>query len=440
MSLDILCTSSGINGGTTDCPIAPGVGKYFVVWGGKLTPQQLAAGYATCKAALVADSKKSKNNSAKLVVFPLVRKFTPKKEANVEASLADGFKQVTREGLPAYELEVVTDMYLIAQLRKLNNKRIKYAIVDDKNLFLATTDIDGNFVGRSGKIFADGLDAHDYDKVDGQTIITVNGESAYETYDNAKCIELDKKPEGIFSALKDVQLYEKAAATETTVIAATAATRTVTITDEGDDNDTIDIVDDQGNSICGGPITKTSSETTPTLLATKIKTAINANTGTNGGYSAANTTAVMTITAPASLGATVNTLDTAPVIVGTITASTTAFTGGVTRTFYVTMHISAKMDSPNANKVIDFYEDYAASALGTDKSLWTCTNSQTGAAVAFASVTPNALGYFDVVPNTAAQAALVSGNTLELGFVDPTTLDASLVKGIEGVSFLYTKP
>jgi hypothetical protein len=438
--LDVLCSTSGINTGTPACAPIPGVGKYLVVWGGKLSPSQLAAGYATCKAALIADSKKSKTNSSKLSVFPIVREFTSKKEANTEATLADGFKQVTREGLPAYEMKVVTDMFQAPELRKLNNKRIKYAIVDDKNQFLATMNTAGEFLGRGGKLFTDGIDAHGYSNVDGETMILLQADNAFETFDNAKCIELDKSPEGIFSALQDIQMYEKATATPVVVVAATAATRTVTITAVGADGDTIDIQDADGNSLTGGPVAKTSAETTVTLLAVLIKNALNAATGTNGGYSATNSSGVITITAPASLGATVNTIDTAPIVVGTITDTHTAFTGGVTGTNSTILHVSGKIISPNANKVIDFYTDYSTTALGTSKPLWKITNDQTGLNVPVTTLATNVAGYFDVTPTPATVAALASGDTLTVELVAPETLDAAGVVGIESVAFTYTKP
>jgi hypothetical protein len=128
--------------------------------------------------------------------------------------------------------------------------------------------------------------------------------------------------------LIDSKITEAAAATVTTP--AVAATRTVTITAIGADDDTIDIL--QGaSSISGGPVIQTAAETTVTLLAAKIKAAINAATATNGGYTADNLAGVLTITAPLSAGATVNASDTAPVVVGTITDTHTAFGGGVTQ-------------------------------------------------------------------------------------------------------------
>lgn len=127
--------------------------------------------------------------------------------------------------------------------------------------------------------------------------------------------------------LIDAEITDAGGTTETTP--EVAATRTVTITGVGADNDTIDIPDGDGNSLSDVPVIKTAAETTVTLLAVKVKNAINAATATNGGYTANNAAGVITITSPADLGATVNTVDTAPVIVGTITATHTAFASGV---------------------------------------------------------------------------------------------------------------
>lgn len=320
MSITLLCAEKGINGGTIDCAPKPGVAKFLAVWGGKLTAAQLALGYATCKAALIADSKKSKFSSSKLVLFPVIRELTSKKENNTEAKLADGFSQITREGVPAYEMKVVVDMYLAAQLRKLNNEPIHYGFVDDKNLFLGTMNIDGDFLGRAGKLFVDGIDVHGYSQVNGETMIQLQADNAYETFDLAKAIQLDKSPVQLFSQLKDVQLYETA----------TAASNV--------------------------------------------------------------------------------------------------------------LKISAKVDSPIATTVLDFYEDYGASAISSNAALWKITNMETGANVTVTGVAPNAGGYIAVTVNSSAYTALAAGDRLFVEFVAPETLAAALVVGIEGVGCIHTKP
>lgn len=122
--------------------------------------------------------------------------------------------------------------------------------------------------------------------------------------------------------LIDSEITNEGAATFTTP--AVGATRTQTLTGVGADNDTYNA------GYGSGAVIKTAAESNVTLLAVKVKNAINAATGTNGGYTATNLAGVITITAPSSLGASLNTIDAAPVIVGTITGTHTAFTGGVT--------------------------------------------------------------------------------------------------------------
>ncbi len=105
---------------------------------------------------------------------------------------------------------------------------------------------------------------------------------------------------------------------------ATAPTATVTITNVGADGDVLAVYV-AGQLI--GTFTKTAAETTVTLLAVALKNAINAGTT---GFTAANTAGVLTITAPASRGATLNTVHPLVDDGGTIAATETAFTGGVT--------------------------------------------------------------------------------------------------------------
>lgn len=113
---------------------------------------------------------------------------------------------------------------------------------------------------------------------------------------------------------------------------ATAATATVTITAVGADGDVISVYapPSLGGTLLGTYI-KTSAETTVTLLAVALKNVINGNTGSTG-YSATNLAGVITVTAPASYGAVINTLLLNVDDGGTITATTAAFSGGVTGT------------------------------------------------------------------------------------------------------------
>lgn len=111
--------------------------------------------------------------------------------------------------------------------------------------------------------------------------------------------------------------------TTTAPSAGVSATRTITITSIGVDGDTINVL--EGTMSLSNAVIKTATETTVALLATKIANAINSNTST--GYTANAVGAVITITAPVNMG-TIAT-DTAPNITGSITATHTAFSGGV---------------------------------------------------------------------------------------------------------------
>lgn len=110
---------------------------------------------------------------------------------------------------------------------------------------------------------------------------------------------------------------------------ATAATATLTLTAVGADGDVINVYSPKG--VLLGTFTKTAAETTVTLLAVAVKTAINNGTGTHG-FSANNSAGVITVTAPASLGATINTLNLIVDDGGTIASTKTAFASGVTGT------------------------------------------------------------------------------------------------------------
>lgn len=541
MSLRNACIGAGYNGGTFDCDPTPGVIKFLLKWEGKLSLSDLLQGDAFCEAKLIAHSKLSKLDTNKLVVFPLIRDPQDKKEANTEVKLADGFTEVTREGLPAFEFKLNTTMYLSTQLRKGNNKRTRYAFVDDKNQLLATFDSDGNVIGRAGKFFLNGLDGKGYDKTSGETMLTLQAENAYETFDVPAVIQLSQAPPVLFKSLKDITIYQKAAATPIAGVAATrtvtltnlgdeptGASRTITITGIGSNGDTIRIpVDDSAVNFVAPATTKTSSEssvnllaaklasdintaglgftaaavgavvtitasdesgaalnghnpdpvivggitatktaysggldggtvaivagaddltdgtvartvteTTLAQLATKVAGAITTATGTNGGYTASATGAIITITAPVSKGSSLNGATAGVSLTGNIAATNTAWTGGVTAG--TRLKVSGKIPSPLATVVLDFYDGtgdldgYGASPLGTNPALWTLKKTD-GTAMNVTAVAPNAAGYFDVDTDITAAGSYL------LGFAAPDVLDTALVKGIEGIPFLYVK-
>lgn len=107
-----------------------------------------------------------------------------------------------------------------------------------------------------------------------------------------------------------------------------AATGTVTITAVGADGNVIAV---WFNHLLLGTFTKTAAETTVTLLAAALSAAINARTSITG-FSSSPAVGVLTITAPVSYGAAINTMLMLVDDQGTITATTVAFSGGTTGT------------------------------------------------------------------------------------------------------------
>jgi len=162
------------------------------------------------------------------------------------------------------------------------------------------------------------------DFISGLCIYTANGNlpSGFSTSNRIKAMYAlsDAESAGITSDFSD----------------ATAAAGVVTFTVVGSNGDTAEIkvadIDENGvtRTLSFGVFTKTSSETTVTLLAAAYKAVINAGTLTHG-YTADNTAGALTVTAPKRLGIYLNTGTPLSVTVsGTLAGTvTTAFTGGV---------------------------------------------------------------------------------------------------------------
>ena len=434
MATDLsVCGQVGGNTGGIKCAVSPAKWLNWAIWLGKLTPNQLAVA-ATIKSTLVAHSKLAKSSTSKLFLMPTIIDRARNKEANTEQAFSGGLKVVTREGTPGWRFAFETSQQQMVELRKFNNFVLPIIFQDANKRTWGTKDADGNFIARQASIFFEGLDGADDATKGGIGYVTIGFIDAVESYDEQYFIQTPFSWQSTFKGLVDVQLYEKAAGTP---IAAVAATRTVTITAIGTNADTIDIKDADGDSISGGPVAKTGSETTETLLAAKIVTAINAATGDTG-YSAANTAAVITITAPAELGRSVNTVNTAPTIVGGITSTNTAFSGGVTTG--VKLKVSMTQDTKEAGVASDLYSVFKDSALGTNEALWLPIKINTVTPSIFEVNPNNTDNYFEVsvdFGNYTLSPSLTQMFALNLAA--PETLDAANVVGIEGLSFTHTK-
>ncbi len=114
-----------------------------------------------------------------------------------------------------------------------------------------------------------------------------------------------------------------------------AATGTIQITATGANGDTLQVLVTEYDKlnltklVSLGTYTKTSSETTATLVATAVAAVINSGTSIHG-YTATSLTDTVTITARPGLGVFLNSgTPLSTVIVGTITRTITQFSGGV---------------------------------------------------------------------------------------------------------------
>jgi hypothetical protein len=140
-------------------------------------------------------------------------------------------------------------------------------------------------------------------------------------------------PSGFSTSVREKKIFSLAEAEGLgivdTHIDATAATGSVEITAVGADGDTIEIkVTDYSGVVSLGTYTKVTADTTVTNVADAIEAIINAGTNTHG-YSCSNVAGVITITAPLSKGVALNSgTPISTVIVGTITATITQFSGG----------------------------------------------------------------------------------------------------------------
>lgn len=111
---------------------------------------------------------------------------------------------------------------------------------------------------------------------------------------------------------------------------ATAATGTITITNKGAAADTcvVTVAGINGTVTIASYTLVSGDVSTTTTSAAALVTAINAGTATHG-YSATNSSAVVTITAPTSQGVYLNTVSATFTPVGTLAGTVVAFSGGV---------------------------------------------------------------------------------------------------------------
>ena len=149
-----LCSTSVANTGGIKCDVAPGIPVALLVWND--TEAISAISGSQFQPYMEAASKKSKSDSGKLFVFPIIQDITDKTESNKEGSLNQGFKTVLLEGKPAYDFKVFAGQSQVPQLRKFNNQSLNTLILDNHNRIWGVKSGE-NFKGAQAKIFTGGL-------------------------------------------------------------------------------------------------------------------------------------------------------------------------------------------------------------------------------------------------------------------------------------------
>lgn len=122
----------------------------------------------------------------------------------------------------------------------------------------------------------------------------------------------------------------------------TASTGTITVTNVGAVGDklTVSVAEINGSVTIIDEYTTVSGDSTVTLLAESLVSAINAKTYLHG-YSATNLVGVVTVTAPKSQGVYLNTTSPTITLTGTVVATVSTFTGGLeSRTAKMYYHVS----------------------------------------------------------------------------------------------------
>lgn len=444
MSLN-LCGGIGANTGPIACDTKRGRVVTIAI-GGTLFDVDDVASPASFKSAFKAATRLATGDAGKLYGLPENVGIANKTAANKEGTLGTYGPPVTLvEGKPAYEFQLSIGVTLEKALRAFNGKQVPVFLFDDQKNMWGCLDGNGNFVGYDAilfctpKPFEDGatpgvtifavslISASQYGDDDvyypatnmsvtdfvGLKTVVASFMAAQTTNTAKVALNIPTSQYGLslniyddyqallsgagkvnWKAIKDSDVSTITITSITADTAGTAgtpavsATATYTVT-KGATNDTVDIKPVGGVTASGGAVTQTGSESTDTLLTVKIKNAINAATLINGGYTATNAANVLTVIAPLSLGATVNGDVPSATIVGTITVTPVVnFSGGVT----------------------------------------------------YVQAEPVGKGFIAVLDATQ-WAALPSGATVSLGLVDPTTLDAANITGIEQVDLIqFVKP
>jgi hypothetical protein len=342
-----------------------------------------------------------------------IRRITNNKEADVIFTADDGTQIFIRYGVLNRTFSTTEGgLCFAAALQSLNKSGYSFIEVDNASQIMSRVNTDKSYSAlKTTFVYSPSIDLPDF-KNPAFTNFAISTKPE-EYIRNGVIFQMDDTSLLDLVGLLDVEVYQNGAVT---TAGATRATATDTLV-IGATGDTVDIKV-LGASLAGAPVIQTGTETTATLLAAKVAAAITANAAVNGGFTAVNAAGVLTISAPASKGATINGTVLTATITGTITATPGGpFAGGVTGTAVLKFGIQTECGED------DLIAQFGATLVNS--TLVKITNSAGGA------VTPSAV----TIVGGVGQATIPDiADTYSVGLADAGTLFAATIEGYEETS------
>lgn len=187
-----LCGTIGGNTGGINCDAQRGLPKKFFAGGKVFQPSEYVTPNAF-QAALKAACKLPTGNPDKLFPFPEIVGTTDQTDALKTAAFGYGLKQVTIEGRPGYEFQIVCGQTQYQGLRRFNRAIVPVLMDDDSNNMWGTYNPDKTFNGEYAQIFVSGNGFGDGSKTLNATV-TLYYQSASDFNDSSKYVPLNFNP------------------------------------------------------------------------------------------------------------------------------------------------------------------------------------------------------------------------------------------------------
>lgn len=202
-----LCATAGVsNTGELECDVSKGVLKKLFIFNGTFGSSDYSD-ENTFFAALVANSKLSKNASNKVFPIKEAQDIADNSEADKTGSLGLGFSVVLVAGRPKYTIKVFAGADLLKRYRTYQNKTVR-VLEYDANGVLWGTKQGASFIGYQAKLsFSGGKLATGQNVEEGVVTITLSILSNSEYLDNSYYVQIDENIEDVRSLLDSPLAY-----------------------------------------------------------------------------------------------------------------------------------------------------------------------------------------------------------------------------------------